>query len=110
VNRKKICENLEIIDAANSDRVANWPCYLSPLHRKPIQNGGKQFAAFFLFMETSPKYCAVLGGNGNTLKLKTTAKLSSKKTSIATVRDLYQMYATFLTPLGTQYRLRLNVS
>ncbi len=47
--QKKICENLEIIDAANSDRVANWPCYLSPIHRKQIQNGGKQFAAVFLF-------------------------------------------------------------
>jgi hypothetical protein len=35
------------------------------------------------------KDCALLGGNGNTLKIKTTAKLSSKQTSIATVRDLY---------------------
>jgi hypothetical protein len=31
--------------------------------------------------------CALLGGNGNTLKLKTTAKLNSKQTSIATVPD-----------------------
>jgi hypothetical protein len=50
----------------------------------------------------------VLGSNGNygnTLKLKTTAKLNSKQTSIATVQDLYQMYATLLTPLGSHYRL-----
>jgi hypothetical protein len=33
----------------------------------------------------SPKDCALLGGILNTLKLKTTAKLSSKKTSLATV-------------------------
>jgi hypothetical protein len=41
----------------------------------------------------------LLGGNGNALKITTTAKLNSKQTSVATVRDLYQMYdATFLTP------------
>ncbi len=50
---------------------------------------------------------ALLGGNGNTLKIKTTAKLNSKQTSIATVRDLYWMYATFLTPLGSHYNLPL---
>ncbi len=32
---------------------------------------------------------ALLGGNGNTLKIKTTTKVNSKQTSIATVRDLY---------------------
>jgi hypothetical protein len=77
--------NLEIIAAANSDRVAYWPCNLSPLHSKQIQNGGEQFAAFFLFMGTSPIDSALLGGNGNTLKLKTTAKFYSKQTLIATV-------------------------
>jgi hypothetical protein len=70
-----------------------------------IQNGGEQFAAFFLFMGTSPKDYALLGGNGNTLKLKTTAKISSKQTSIATALDIHRMYATFLTPLGSHYRL-----
>ncbi len=50
-------------------------------------------------MKTSPKDCALLGGNS--LKLKTTAKINSKQTSIATVPDLYRMYATFLTPLGS---------
>jgi hypothetical protein len=98
-NRKKICE----IKFGNYWRSkfgprAYWPSYLSPLHRKQIQNGGEQFAAFFLFMGTSSKDCALLDRNGNTLKLKTTAKLNSKQTSIATVQDLYQMYATLLTP------------
>jgi hypothetical protein len=54
-----------------------------------IQIGGEYFAAFFLFMGTLPKDCALLGGNENTLKIKTTAKLNSKQTSIATVLDLY---------------------
>jgi hypothetical protein len=36
-------------------------------------------------MRTTP----IVGGNGNTLKLKTTAKLNNKNTSIATVRDPY---------------------
>jgi hypothetical protein len=72
-----------------------------------IQYRGEQFAAFFLFMGTSPKDCALLGGNGNTLKLKTTTKLNSKQTSIATVPDPYRMYATFLAPLGFHYRLPL---
>jgi hypothetical protein len=56
---------------------------------KNIQNGGEQFAAFCLFIGTSPKNCGLLGGNGNTLKLKTTAKLKDKRASIATVRGLY---------------------
>jgi hypothetical protein len=59
-------------------------------------------------MGTLPKDCVILGGNGNILKIKTTAKLNSKQTSIATVRDIYRMYATFLTPLGSHYRLPLK--
>jgi hypothetical protein len=57
-------------------------------------------------MGASPKNCGLLGGNGNTLKLKTTAKLKDKRTSIATVRGLDRMYATFSTPLVliTDYR------
>jgi|LakMenEpi03Aug12_release.lakeMendotaPanAssembly.Ray.scaffolds.fasta_scaffold2718351_1 hypothetical protein len=54
-------------------------------------------------MGTSSKDYALHGRNGNTLKIKTTA------TSIATVRDLCPMYATFLTPLGSHYRLPLNL-
>ncbi len=42
------------------------------------------------------------------LKIKTTAKLNSKQTSIAVVRDIYRMYATFLTPLSSHYRLPLK--
>jgi hypothetical protein len=56
-------------------------------------------------MGTLPKDCALLGGNGNILKIKMQSKLNSKQTSIATVRDIYRLYATFLTPLGSQYRL-----
>jgi hypothetical protein len=48
-----------------------------------IQNGGEQYSAFCLFMGTSPKNCGLLGRNGNTLKLKMTAKLKDKRTSIA---------------------------
>jgi hypothetical protein len=70
---------------------------LPPLHRKTLNfyNRGEHFAAFCLFMGTSPKNCGLLGGNGNKLKLKTTAKLKDKRTSIATVRGLVRMYATF---------------
>jgi hypothetical protein len=59
-------------------------------------------------MGTSPKNCGLLGGNGNTFKLKTTAKLKDKRTSIATVRGLYRMYATFPTSLGSHYRQPLK--
>jgi hypothetical protein len=59
-------------------------------------------------METSPKNCGLLGGIGNTLKLKTTAKLKDKRTLITTVRGLNRKYATFLTPLGSHCRLPLN--
>jgi hypothetical protein len=44
------------------------------------------------------------------LKLKTTAKFNSKQTLIATVRDQYWMYATFLTPLCSHYRLPLSTA
>ncbi len=59
-------------------------------------------------MDTWPKNCGLLDGNGNKLKFKTTAKLKDKRTSIATVWGLYRMYATFPTPLGSHYRLPLN--
>jgi hypothetical protein len=35
------------------------------LLRQVIQKGGKQFAAFSLFMGTLPKICALLGEDGN---------------------------------------------
>ncbi len=56
----------------------------------------------FSYSLGSPKDCALFGGNGKTLKLKTAAKLNSKHTPIATVRDLYRMYATFLTWFSLQ--------
>ena len=76
--QKKICEVLEIIDAANSDRVANWPCYLSPLHRKQIKIGGEYFAAFFLFMETSPKDCALFGVKRKNIEIKDGSKIKQQ--------------------------------
>ncbi len=72
---------------------------------KNIQNVGKKFAAFCLFIGTSPKNCGLLDGSGNTLKLKTTAKLKDKRTWIPKVRGLYRMYGTFLNSLGSHYRL-----
>jgi hypothetical protein len=66
---------------------------------KIIQNGCEHFAAFCLFMRTSPKDCALLGGNGNTLKLEMTTKIKDKQTSIATVRDLLRTFAIFPAPL-----------
>jgi hypothetical protein len=106
--------------AANSYRIAYWRkvhCCVNILAQdypsldldflNKIQNGGEQFSAFCLFMGTSTKNCGLLDRNGNTLKLKMTAKLKDKKTSIATARGLYRMYATFPTPLGSHYRLPL---
>jgi hypothetical protein len=52
--------------------------------------------------------CALLGGNGNTLKFKMTAKLKDIQTSIATVQDLLRTFATFPAPLLSHYRLPLN--
>ncbi len=47
-------------------------------------------------MTTSPINIDLLGENGNTLKLKTTAKLNNKQTSIATVP--YETYRENMTP------------
>jgi hypothetical protein len=52
-----------------------------------------------MFMGTLPKSCALLGGKGDTFKLKMTATLLDKRTSIATIRGLRRNYAIFLTPL-----------
>jgi hypothetical protein len=65
-------------------------------------------AALCLFVRTLPIDFALLGRKRKWIKSKTTAKLNGKQTSIATVWDLYQMYATFLTPLGSHYRLPLR--
>jgi hypothetical protein len=58
----------------------------------------EQFAAFCLFMGTPPKNCGLLGENGNTLKIKTTAKLKDKRTSLATVRGLYRANTECMPP------------
>jgi hypothetical protein len=58
----------------------------------------RQAAAFCLFMGTSPINFGLLGGNGNTLKFEMITKLKDKQTSIATVRDLLQTFATFPAP------------
>jgi hypothetical protein len=50
-------------------------------------------------MGASTKDCALLGGNGNTLKMKMTAKINSKQISI-----------TFLIPLGSTLQTTLNRS
>ncbi len=42
------------------------------------------------------------------IKIKTTAKLKAKRPSIAMIRYLCQTNATFLTPLGSSYRLPLT--
>jgi hypothetical protein len=74
---------LEIIDAANSDRVPIG--FAISLHY--TENKFKT-EAFFLFVGTSPKDCALLGRNRNSLKLKMTAKLNSRQTLIAMAQDL----------------------
>ncbi len=100
--------------ASNPYRVAYWRkvhCCVNILAQKypsldvdflnKIQNRGEQFAAFCLFIGTSPKNCGLLGGNGNTLKSKTTAKFQDKRTLIASVRCLYQTNMKYVS-----YRLR----
>jgi hypothetical protein len=52
---------------------------------------------------------ALLGGTGNRLKPKTTAKLNNKQTSITTVQDLPLTFATFPAPLLSHSRLHLNL-
>jgi hypothetical protein len=67
----------------------------------------RRAAAFSLFMGTSPINFGLLGGNGNTLKSKTTAKLIEKRTSIAAVRAKLGQIDTFLTHLFSHCRLYL---
>jgi hypothetical protein len=68
----------------------------------------QQFAAFCLFVRTLPIDFALLGRKRKYIKIKTTAKLKAKRTSIATIWYLCQTYATFPTPLGSHYRLPLK--
>ncbi len=59
------------------------------------------FAAFCLFVRTLPIDFALL-------KSKTTAKLTEKRTSLASVRDILWMFGTFPTPLLSRSRLPLK--
>ncbi len=68
----------------------------------------RRAATFCLFMRTSPINFDLLGGNGNTLKSKTTAKLREKRISLAAVRDILWTFGTFLTSLLSRYRLPLR--
>jgi hypothetical protein len=101
--------NLKIIDAANSDSVLLIGARSISVSLLYTENEFKSEANNLLRFSYSwghhPKVFALLGGQESTLKLKTTAKLRSKQTSIPTVRDLYRMYAPFLTPLGSHYRV-----
>ena len=68
----------------------------------------QQFAAFCLFVRTLPIAFALMGRKRKYIKIKTTAKLKAKRTSIATIWYLCRTYATFPTPLGSHYRLPLK--
>jgi hypothetical protein len=46
---------------------------------------------------------AIIGGAGNSLKSKTTAKVKNKQSSIATVRDLLRTFAIFPAALLSRY-------
>jgi hypothetical protein len=54
-----------------------------------------QFAAFCLFVRTSPIHFALLGRKRKYIKSKTTAKLIEKRTSIAAVRAKLGQFDTF---------------
>jgi hypothetical protein len=67
-------------------------------------------------MGTSPKNCALLGGNGKTLKLKTTAKLKDKRTlchlpdpPLFSLQTTFKMMIIFVYDNSRQ-RLPLNLS
>jgi hypothetical protein len=67
----------------------------------------ERFATFCLIINNESTNFALLGGNGNTLKLKLTAKLNDKIIKITTVRD--QNYVCHLPdPLVSRYRLPLS--
>jgi hypothetical protein len=65
-------------------------------------------AAFRLFVRTLSIHFALLGRKRKYIKSKTTAKLKEKRTSIAAVRDILQMFDTFPNPLLSRCRLPLK--
>ncbi len=92
-------------------------CVNKLAQRKPILSSSadlfpspwrQQFAAFCLFVRTLPIDFALLTRKRKYIKIKTTAKLKAKRTSIATIWYLCWTYATFPTPPGSHYRLPLN--
>ncbi len=78
----------------------------------PILNSSADFltlfAAFFLFVGTLPIVFALLGRKRKCIKTKTTEKLTEKRTSIASVRDILWTFGTFPTPLLSRHRLPLK--
>jgi hypothetical protein len=89
VNRKKIreikFENYRCSKFGSCCLLAARCISISLQHTESKFKSFKNLLRFFLFMGTLVKDCALLGGNGNTLKIKTTAKLNSKQTSLATI-------------------------
>ncbi len=69
-----------------------------------IRVGGEINILSFIFMRTSP----IVGGNGNTLKLKTKAKLNDKQNLDR--HGLRPIYATFPTLVVSHYRLYLSIA
>ncbi len=65
-------------------------------------------AAIRLFGRPLPIHFALLGRKRKYIKSKTTAKLTEKRTSIATVRDILWTFGTFPTPLLSRYRQPLK--
>jgi hypothetical protein len=73
--------------------------------------GGKKLdliVAFRLFGRTSPIHFALRGRKRKYIKLKTTAKLIEKRTSIAAVRAKLGQIGTFLTSVLSHCRLPLK--
>ncbi len=114
VNRKKIRE----IKFENYRRSKFGPCcllaqgaylYIS-LHytENKFKSEALIICCIFPIHGDIAKDCALLGGNGNTWKIKTTAKLNSKKPPSPRSVTYTECMPPFLTPLGSHYRLPLR--
>ncbi len=83
------------------------------------QNAEARHIFLFFFFETNNSlhfayslgHCLLIllywRGNG-IQKIKDDSKLKGKQTSNAAVRDQFQLFATFLTPILSRYRLPLR--
>ncbi len=67
------------------------------------------FAAPILIDRSIANFSAGVSRNGNIIKSKMAAKYRDKRASITTVRDQYQSYATFPTPLIFHYPLPFSI-